>query len=68
MSKQIFNEQLYFAYGSNINLEQMAWRCPGAEVFGPAVLEGYEATGIEMSDEYARLAAERIASELRQAA
>ena len=42
MSKQIFNEQLYFAYGSNINLEQMAWRCPGAEVFGPAVLEGYE--------------------------
>lgn len=46
MSKQKFdsgfNEQLYFAYGSNINLEQMAWRCPGAEVFGPAVLEGYE--------------------------
>ena len=45
MSKQIFNEQLYFAYGSNINLEQMAWRCPGAEVFGPAVLEGYEPCG-----------------------
>ena len=42
MSKNKFNEQLYFAYGSNINLEQMAWRCPGAEVFGPAVLEGYE--------------------------
>ena len=42
MSKQIFNEQLYFAYGSNINLKQMDWRCPGAEVFGPAVLEGYE--------------------------
>ncbi len=42
MVKRAFNEQLYFAYGSNINLEQMAWRCPGAEVFGPAVLEGYE--------------------------
>lgn len=42
MSKKAFNEQLYFAYGSNINLEQMAWRCPGAEVFGSAALEGYE--------------------------
>ena len=33
-----------------------------------AVLEGYEATGIEMSEEYARLAAERIEAELKQAA
>ena len=33
-----------------------------------AVLEGYEATGIEMSDEYARLATERIEAELKQAA
>ena len=40
MTKKAFNGHLYFAYGSNINLEQMAWRCPGAEVFGPAVLGG----------------------------
>ena len=33
---------LYFAYGSNINLEQMDYRCPDASVVGPVVLEGYE--------------------------
>jgi len=33
---------LYFAYGSNINLDQMADRCPDARVVGPVVLEGYE--------------------------
>ena len=33
---------LYFAYGSNINLQQMAVRCPAAQVVEPAVLEGYE--------------------------
>lgn len=33
---------LYFAYGSNINLGQMADRCPDAQVVGPVVLEGYE--------------------------
>ncbi len=32
----------YFAYGSNINLDQMAYRCPAAEVVGPVVLENYE--------------------------
>ena len=31
--------KLYFAYGSNINLDQMAHRCPAAEVVGPVVLE-----------------------------
>lgn len=35
-------ERLYFAYGSNINLEQMAVRCPAAQVVGSAVLDGYE--------------------------
>lgn len=34
-------ERLYFAYGSNINLDQMAFRCPDAEVVGPVTLEGY---------------------------
>ncbi len=36
------SENLYFAYGSNINLQQMAVRCPDAKVVEPAVLEGYE--------------------------
>ena len=35
-------ENLYFAYGSNINLEQMSYRCPTAQVVGPVTLEGYE--------------------------
>lgn len=35
-------DTLYFAYGSNINLEQMAYRCPDASVVGPVTLENYE--------------------------
>ena len=35
-------KKLYFAYGSNINLEQMALRCPAAQIVGPVVLENYE--------------------------
>lgn len=35
-------EKLYFAYGSNINLNQMAVRCPAAQVVGPVVLEDHE--------------------------
>ena len=35
-------EKLYFAYGSNINLEQMAYRCPDAHVVRPVILENYE--------------------------
>lgn len=36
--------RLYFAYGSNINLDQMAYRCPNATVIGAVTLEGYELT------------------------
>lgn len=36
------SNKLYFAYGSNINLSQMACRCPDAKVVEPVVLEGYE--------------------------
>ncbi len=36
------NGNLYFAYGSNINLDQMAYRCPDAKVVGPVTLEDYE--------------------------
>ena len=35
-------EELYFAYGSNLNLGQMAVRCPQAQLMERAVLEGYE--------------------------
>jgi len=35
------DEQLYFAYGSNINLEQMADRCPAATPLRPVVLDNY---------------------------
>lgn len=36
------NRRLYIAYGSNMNLEQMARRCPTAKVVGKTVLQGYE--------------------------
>ena len=32
---------LYFAYGSNMDQEQMHERCPRAVLFGPAVLNDY---------------------------
>ena len=32
----------YFAYGSNLNFEQMAYRCPEATAVGTAKLNGYE--------------------------
>jgi len=34
--------KLYFAYGSNLNLDQMGYRCPDAKVVGPVTLENYE--------------------------
>ena len=36
------NTQLYFAYGSNLNIAQMRKRCPGAKPFSPAVLHGWK--------------------------
>lgn len=35
-------ERLYMAYGSNLNLPQMARRCPDAEVAGTSQVKGYE--------------------------
>ena len=32
----------YLAYGSNLNKEQMARRCPGAEPIGAALIHDYE--------------------------
>jgi gamma-glutamylcyclotransferase (GGCT)/AIG2-like uncharacterized protein YtfP len=34
-------KRVYLAYGSNLNLEQMAYRCPDATVIGTTVLNGY---------------------------
>lgn len=32
----------YLAYGSNLNIKQMAYRCPTARPVGTAVIKGYE--------------------------
>jgi hypothetical protein len=37
-------KRLYLAYGSNMNLEQMARRCPTARVLGSAELAGFKLT------------------------
>lgn len=36
--------KLYGAYGSNMNLEQMGYRCPEAKVLGIGILEDYKLT------------------------
>ncbi len=35
-------KQLYIAYGSNINLEQMAYRCPYSKVVGVSEIKNFE--------------------------
>lgn len=35
-------KQLYIAYGSNINLEQMAFRCPHSKVVGKSEIKDFE--------------------------
>ncbi len=35
------NSKMYIAYGSNLNLEQMAFRCPSAEVVGASVMRNW---------------------------
>ena len=35
------NKRYYIAYGSNLNKEQMLFRCPDAELIGTAVLRDY---------------------------
>ncbi|MED1643044.1 gamma-glutamylcyclotransferase [Brevibacillus agri] len=36
------NRQLYAAYGSNLNIDQMKRRCPESFVIGSGLIEGYE--------------------------
>lgn len=38
------NKKLYVAYGSNLHLEQMRYRCPDAKVYGTGVLKNYSLT------------------------
>ena len=38
------NKKLYAAYGSNMNLEQMSYRCPAAKVVGTGVVRDYRLT------------------------
>ena len=38
------NKKLYVAYGSNLHLGQMRWRCPDAKVYGAGVIKNYELT------------------------
>ena len=35
-------KKLYLAYGSNINLEQMAFRCPDSKVVTTGMISDYE--------------------------
>ena len=35
-------EKLYVAYGSNLNIAQMALRCPTAHIYGTGLLNNWE--------------------------
>ena len=36
------SKRLYVAYGSNLNIQQMTNRCPGAKLYGTGVIENFE--------------------------
>lgn len=36
------NKKYYLAYGSNLNIGQMQYRCPNAKPIGRAAIDGYE--------------------------
>ena len=44
MARKKSNKKLYVAYGSNLNLAQMKYRCPDATVYGAGVIKNYELT------------------------
>ena len=41
-NKKQNGRRVYLAYGSNLNVPQMKWRCPGAKILGTAELEGWQ--------------------------
>ena len=52
---KVIKERLYFAYGSNMNLDQMEFRCPDAEVIGNVMVKDkidITATGSIIGDIY----------------
>lgn len=36
------SKKIYIAYGSNLNIKQMEYRCPNAKIIGKYILEGYK--------------------------
>lgn len=57
------SKRLYAAYGSNLNLRQMKYRCPTAKLYGIGVLEDYELQFKGHSDSaYATIAPKKGAS------
>ena len=40
--RKIQMKKYYIAYGSNLNVQQMKFRCPGAKVVGKSVIKNYE--------------------------
>ena len=34
-------KRYYIAYGSNLNVQQMRWRCPGARIIGTSEMKDY---------------------------
>lgn len=41
MKEKVMSKRLYVAYGSNLNIRQMKYRCPGAKLYGTGVIEDY---------------------------
>ncbi len=35
-------KRYYIAYGSNLNIEQMKWRCPSAKIIGTSEIKNYQ--------------------------
>ena len=44
MKKEKSTNRIYGAYGSNLNLGQMSWRCPDAKPFKTGFVNGYKLT------------------------
>ncbi|MBQ3704389.1 MAG: gamma-glutamylcyclotransferase [Oscillospiraceae bacterium] len=36
------SKRYYIAYGSNLNITQMRWRCPSARIIGTSVIQDYQ--------------------------
>ena len=42
MKKGFYTRRYYLAYGSNLNVDQMRWRCPSAHKEGVAILKDWQ--------------------------